>query len=188
MSLNPSNAIAARDNPGKTMFANLARGKRYHEVNPDTDRCVMCGQNRFNREKSDYCDYGWAEVCQKVDEVCLEELSKAGIGHDPTDEPADWLRENREVPFGYIGTHCRWMFRRAWYYWVAEGPGIPCDLAEEFHKEWGTQVRVDGHCGCPSPLYWFEGFSVGLYHIDTQEGLNAFAKLLSSIHKPRKEE
>lgn len=111
-----------------------------------------------------------------------KELKEAGITFSDA-----WWVDGGEVPAGGLGEHHLWSFRRAWYYWVAKGPGIPPELAEEFHKEWGTQVRVQGHCGCPSPLEYMEGFAVDLYHIDTQEGLNAFAKLLESIHKPRPE-
>jgi hypothetical protein len=78
-----------------------------------------------------------------------------------------------------------WEFRRLWTYWAAKGPGIPPDLAQGFHQTWGKQVRVAGHCGCPSPLEWCEGFAVGSYHIDTQDGLNAFVALLKSIHRPQ---
>lgn len=32
---------------------------REHSVNPTTDRCVMCGRNRFNRERTPNCDVKW---------------------------------------------------------------------------------------------------------------------------------
>lgn len=149
MSLNPSNLMAARDNPGKTMFPNLAR------------------------RRGDTASYA------EVDEQAQRELTTAGI---LAVGPHEWLRENSEVPAAYIGELCMWSFHRAWYYWIAKGPGIPSDKAEEFHQTWGTQVRVDGHCGCPSPLEWCHGFAVGHYHIDTQEGLTAFAELLRNIY------
>jgi hypothetical protein len=153
MSLNPSNLIAARENPGRTMFANLAR--RVPENAIET-----------------------AVVHDFVDGAVLAELRDAGIKATGMES----LRRDREVPTKYLGEHCRWGFRRNWYYWVATGPGVPADKAEEFHQEWGTQCRVEGHCGCPAPLESNRGFAVGLYHIDTQEGLAAFAKLLSSIY------
>lgn len=158
MSLNPSNAIAARANPGRTMFPNLARRREQPETTKTLDE--------------------WTAACRLVDEQVKKELEAAGIkaAH------GEWLRDNREVPAAYLGALCCWGFRRAWYYWVATGPGVPPDKAEAFHKDWGTQVRVDGHCGCPSPAEWFNGFAVGHYHIDTQEGLNAFAALLRSIY------
>ena len=119
----------------------------------------------------------------EVDEAIERELTEAGI------EISRLPNVNKgEVPTTvFCGTAHRWIFKRAWYYYIAKGDGIPPNIAEEFHGEWGTQVRVEGHCGCPSPLYYNEGFAVGSYHIDTQEGLNAFVQLLASIHKPRGE-
>jgi hypothetical protein len=80
-----------------------------------------------------------------------------------------------------MGALSLWHFTRAWYYWSAEGPGIPCDIAEKLHATHGKQVRVAGHCGCPSPSEWFKGFAVGSYHIDTPEGLKALADVIRSI-------
>lgn len=165
MSLNPSNLIAARANLRRAMFPNLAQRK------PELTTAHEIGQ--------------WASVCGRVDMICLDELAQAGIGHEPSTMPADFLRQG-EVPFGYVGSLCMWGFTHAWYYWVAEGPGIPADRAEEFHKTWGKQCRVNGHCGCPSPLEQNHGFAVGTYHIDTQDGLNAFSGLLSSIYVKEK--
>jgi adenosyl cobinamide kinase/adenosyl cobinamide phosphate guanylyltransferase len=42
---------------------------------------------------------------------------------------------------------------------------------------------VDGHCGCPSPREWHHGFAVGLYHVDTQEALNALADTIRRVHQ-----
>lgn len=150
MALNPSNLIAARANPGRRVFPNLA----------------YSGSDR--------------EKLARIDAQVLGELDQAGIH---AEGPAEFLRERREVPAAYLGQFFKWGFRRAWYYWVAEGPGVPPDAAEAFHRKWGTQARVDGHCGCPSPLEWNRGFAVGLYHIDTQEGLNAFAALLRGVYR-----
>lgn len=115
----------------------------------------------------------------EVDAQVKSELEQAGI---KAVGPHEWLRENKEVPAAYIGELCMWGFKRAWYYWVAEGPGIPPDKAQEFWEEWGTQVRTEGHGGCPSPLEYRQGFAVSMYHIDTLEGLVAFADLLRSIY------
>jgi len=117
-----------------------------------------------------------------IDETVLAELAAAGIKA----EGLEYLRGNLgEVPTQYVGSLCLWTFKRAWYYWVAEGPGVPPAKAEPFHQTWGKQVRVAGHCGCPSPREIHRGFAVGLYHIDSQEGLNAFAELLRSIYIER---
>lgn len=87
-----------------------------------------------------------------------------------------------EVPTKAMGELSMWGFRRCWYYWSAKGPGLPVEIAEKLHATHGTQVRVDGHCGCPSPREWFKGFGVGRYHIDTPEGLKALADALLSIY------
>jgi hypothetical protein len=77
-----------------------------------------------------------------------------------------------------------WKFSRNWYYWVAEVQyendeyGIPIDLAEEFHKQFGKEVRVAGHCGCPSPREWYKGKPCECYHVDTIRGFEALVKLL----------
>lgn len=87
-----------------------------------------------------------------------------------------------EVPSLAIGSLSGWVFERRWYYWAAHGPGIPCEIAEKLHATHGTEVRVEGHCGCPSPRVWRKGFAIGSYHIDTQEGLNTLAATLRSIY------
>lgn len=118
----------------------------------------------------------------EIQEIVRQELTQADCHYTEQDV---LLHCCGEVPTSILGLQSKWSFQRAWAYWVAKGPGIPSEIAEEFHKTWGQQVRVDGHCGCPSPLEWFEGFGVDSYHIDTQEGLNAFVALLKTIHKPR---
>jgi len=91
------------------------------------------------------------------------------------------LRDRGEVKTSISGSLLDWSFERAWYYWVAKGPGIPPKEADELNTKFGKEVRVDGHCGCPSPSEWFKGFAVGHYHIDTQEGLNALANTIRKI-------
>lgn len=117
----------------------------------------------------------YLEVCSEVSKKVIGELEQAKIlTYNGTD--------GGEVPTSVIGYYKGWVFRRRWYYYSAEGPGIPPDIAEEFHQKWGQVVRVEGHCGCPSPKEWCKGFGVGSYHIDTMEGLIAFHELLESIH------
>jgi hypothetical protein len=118
------------------------------------------------------------EIYDEVDGKVKAELEAAGI--EVMDLKSD-LHRKGEVPTAVIGIVKSWGFRRGFYYYIAEGPGIPPDRAEEFHQKWGQVVRVDGHCGCPSPKKYMGGFAVGLYHIDTIEGLTAFRILLESI-------
>lgn len=92
-----------------------------------------------------------------------------------------------EVPSGAFGSLSMWGFERCWYYWSAKGPGLPLEVAERLHASHGKDVRVDGHCGCPSPREWFKGFGVGAYHIDTPEGLKALADALLSVYDASKD-
>ncbi len=94
------------------------------------------------------------------------------------------LRWGGEPQSIVVGQLCGWSFRRAWYYWIAQGPAIPFAEAMELHKTHGQTVRVAGHCGCPSPLEWARGVQVpiGLYHVDNQDGLNALADTIRKIY------
>lgn len=117
------------------------------------------------------------EVVAEVTAVAKAELEAAGI------KPyiSSIFGRNSEVPSNAMGELSMWGFTRAWYYWVAKGPGIPVEIAEKLHATHGTQVRVAGHCGCPSPREWYKGFGVGSYHVDTPEGLKALADVIKSI-------
>lgn len=86
---------------------------------------------------------------------------------------------HHEVPFSYIGRLGPFKLWRAWYYWVVEGR-VPLDAANEMYAhEYGRRdVRVAGHCGCPSPDEWSHGGFVDGYHIDTQAGLCLFARTI----------
>ena len=114
-----------------------------------------------------------------LDSLIEEELTAAGI---ETAKMPNFYALRREVPTRVIGELHGWGFQRAWYYWVAEGPGIPSDVAMKLHETHGKEVRVAGHCGCPSPLEWYHGFAVGLYHVDTPEGLKALADAIKSVY------
>jgi hypothetical protein len=115
------------------------------------------------------------------DEVCARELEAAGIEVVTLPESCRY-GEPKTVVMGQLGM---WGFKRAWRYWIAEGPGIPPVEAEALHEEHGKVVRVDGHCGAPSPLEWFKGFAVGHYHVDAQEGLTALAETLNTLRRDR---
>jgi hypothetical protein len=113
-----------------------------------------------------------------VDAALSDELSAAGITvHDLGPVMKDLCRS--EVKTSIVGGLHGWQFKRAWYYWTAEGPGLPPSYATPLHESHGRVVRVAGHCGCPSPLEWFNGFAVGSYHVDTPDGLLALAAALN---------
>ena len=114
-----------------------------------------------------------------ADNEIAAELEAAGI---KVVKMPECFRDQHEVHTNIIGELGGWGFTRAWYYWIASGPGIPPDIAMKLHEKHGQEVRVDGHCGCPSPLEWHHGFAVGCYHVDSQEGLNALAEVIRSIY------
>lgn len=93
-----------------------------------------------------------------ADEYIEEELYLARIptGVEVTDD---------EVPYTIIGRLSGWVFKRAWYYYVAscpDGLGLPYDTAVGLHerkypissmryKTLGEAIRATGHCECPHP-------------------------------------
>lgn len=115
-------------------------------------------------------NYAGVEGC---DPHLIKELREAGIEVKYYD-----VRPRSEVPASVYGQIGKWKFERAWYYWMASGPAIPTSIAETLHATHGQEVRVEGHCGAPSPTEYCGNKGVSSYHIDSQEGLNALAKLL----------
>ena len=102
----------------------------------------------------------------------------------PTTLPTCCAEPVGEVKTSVIGVLHGWQFKRAWYYWVASGPGIEVEAAERLHATHGQSVRVDGHCGCPSPREWFKGLACGSYHVDDAEGLRALADCIKTLVQP----
>jgi len=116
---------------------------------------------------------------QIVKQELIDELTQAGIyAHD-----FGFLINDGEVKSPICGVLGSWSFKRAWYYWVAEGDGLPVDDAMKLHEYYGKVVRVDGDCTGPSPLERFRGFGVGSYHVDSQAGLKALADCIRSVYK-----
>lgn len=113
------------------------------------------------------------------DEEIANELVQAGI--NPIFLPKSYRKFQPEMRTIVIGSFMGWSFQRYWRYWVAKGPGIEVAAAEELHAEFGQEVRVDGHCMCPSPREQFKGLAVNLYHVDSQQGLNALAETIRSL-------
>jgi hypothetical protein len=136
----------------------------------------------YGYQRADKRDRWDASVVAEVTAACEAELQAARI--NVAIMP---LLQLGEVPSLAVGSLSGWTFERRWYYWTAEGPGIPCDIAERLHASHGKEVRVEGHCGCPSPREWRKGFAIGSYHVDTQEGLNALADTLRSIYDASKD-
>jgi hypothetical protein len=122
--------------------------------------------------------------CGDKDTEIAAELEAAGIEVQRLPESfRDNHPEMRTIVFGTIGP---WSFKRAWYYWVAKGPGIPPVEADKLQESHGSEVRADGDCACRGPRFWSQGFAAGVYHVDTEEGLKALADTIRSIFESRK--
>lgn len=143
------------------------------------DTANSTATRRFPNKAGDHAD---------TDDILRAELAAAGIptlqeaeGKGP-DFLADMLRRTSgEVKTSVIGCLHGWEFKRAWTYWIATGPGIEVDAAERLHAEHGRTVRVEGHCGCPSPREQFKGLACGSYHVDDAAGLKALADTIKEL-------
>jgi hypothetical protein len=113
-----------------------------------------------------------------IDDLLAAELTSADIEV----LRLQFLKDGRrEVDTSVRGSLHGWGFTRAWYYWVAEGPGLPPSYATPLHETHGRDVRVEGDCGSPSPMEARKGFAIGLYHVDTADGLKALADTLRLV-------
>ena len=143
----------------------------------------LCPSNTMVAEGTKFPNYAGRD---DVDDLLKKELTDAGI---EACEMGLLKNRGREVNTAIYGTlcpdpempRCAWHFERAWYYWVAKGPGIPLEHATRLHNTHGQVVRVDGHGGCPSPLEWNKGFAVDHYHVDTAEGLKALVDTIKQV-------
>jgi hypothetical protein len=83
---------------------------------------------------------------ETADDVIKLELKAAGIPICKF-----FGQHKHEVPWTYEGKLFGWTFRRAWYYWVADGR-LPLPVAQYIYNRDTTRaVRVAGHCGAPPP-------------------------------------
>lgn len=115
-----------------------------------------------------------------LDTALLDELNEAGAGHFKL--PESFRDSAGEVKTLVHGSLYGWTFDRAWYYWIVKGPGIPIDKAMQLQEAHGKVVRANGDCACRGPLFWNRGFPTTMYHVDTQEGLNALVSVIKRIY------
>jgi hypothetical protein len=124
----------------------------------------------------------------ETDGILIEELHAAGIQtmQESVGQPPEYMNSafrttSGEVKTSVMGVIGNWTFKRNWYYWVAEGPGIDIDTAMNLWKTIGKEVRANGDCGCRSPHMWNKGMSCGFYHVDTPEGLHQLASTIKRL-------
>jgi hypothetical protein len=181
--------IAEETNGGVKVFPNLARQIRTYARMP-----AELGEKSSGM--GEVLVPGAAEIVKDITQIVRAELVAAGIPGEMDKEGRigcydlalgglDWVKG--EVPTGLVGFFNKWKFERRWYYYAAEGAGIPPEFAVPFDKEWGKEARVNGDCACRGAEFWGEGFAISNYHIDTPQGLKAFVELLAKIYAPRRE-
>lgn len=95
---------------------------------------------------------------------------------------------SHEVPWSITGKLGPFIFTRAWRYWIVEGL-VPLAVAQELYGDpvGVTDIRVAGHCGCPSPeeydnLYTADGHRV--IEASERPKLEAFMKEVESALSP----
>lgn len=87
------------------------------------------------------------------DEDIRRELARSYI------DAVDVEEGNTEVPYSVIGKLGDMTLRRAWYYWAVKCR-VPLEIAKALYADpvGRTDIRVAGHCGCPTPeesAEWF---------------------------------
>jgi hypothetical protein len=116
-------------------------------------------------------------------ETCDTDIRRELMGAGITAETVE--RVSSEVPYSLVGRLGDWTFERAWYYWMAstpEGMGVPEAEAEGLNQKWRREVRVAGFASGTEVGDWLSNQgTVDSYHIDTPEGLSAFARLLGEV-------
>lgn len=115
----------------------------------------------------------------RVDAIVLHELSIASI---------PMVRHEHlvpgEVPTRLTGEFSLYeiTFRRFWYYWVMHSETyLSNEILIKLYAdvELRSSLRADGNCVPEDPI----GRRVNCYHIDTQEALNYFVRIINENHK-----
>jgi hypothetical protein len=109
----------------------------------------------------------------KCDNIIKKELKEADI-------ETIYCNSKGEVPYSIEGRYKHYFFKRAWIYWVITGI-TSLRIALKLYKRsteiekgyYGYPIRVNGNSSCPKPTR-----KVNIFHIDTQEGLNEFIKII----------
>lgn len=106
-----------------------------------------------------------------ADQQIQKELLKAGVEIVEHNQPL----KNSEIQTTLTGKIGNFEFRRAWYYWVVSGE-VPLNVAKELYENPNGRedIRVMGHCGCPSPEKWAEHYDADgkrLYPKELEEEL-----------------
>ena len=123
------------------------------------------------------------EVLRRLDNQVKEELLQAKIEiHEYSCFRYFDKDSFKEVPTAIVGILNNWKFDRRWRYWAVEGPGLSLEDAMPLFFQHGEDCRAYGHAGGENPLQLGKGDSVDVYHVDSQEALNALVHALQKSH------
>jgi hypothetical protein len=117
---------------------------------------------------------------KNCDEYIRRELTHARINIVERKLPAVG-----EVRYKLTGELHGWTFERRWYYYSCKG-AMPIEKARDLWNDplGRDDVRVDGHCGCPSPDESWEAKETGLvhtYHVGSEAGLRLLADAIREV-------
>jgi hypothetical protein len=124
------------------------------------------------------------ELC---DNFIRRELDRARI------DIVEGDRTTQEVPYSVTGKLGPFTFKRAWYYWVVQGP-MPLEVALELYADTvgKSDVRVAGHCACPPPeppwVEYYDADGFKLEHDPDGEQAADWANLHAKGHLKSPEE
>lgn len=117
------------------------------------------------------CDHG-----EELDTFLKSQLAQAGIKvHDSI------VNLCSEVGTSITGTLGPWMFRRGDCHWIAEGPGMPMEIADVIFQDKPEEICAGGLHPSTNPRHAFMGFCCPVYHVHTQEALTYFANKIRGI-------
>lgn len=136
---------------------------------------------------------------KRCDDHIKRELEKAGIAAVKIEE-----KNKGEVSYTIVGRLGTWELRRAWCYWIANSKKdiIPYGNAADMHDKeypshmfepetrdsdanvYGDVIRAYGDGNATHPKdnkFVMLANGCSHYHIDTQEGLNEFARTVKKL-------
>lgn len=170
MALNPSNNVAdGFPTLGDPPFNTVAKETALMEL---VEAGVPRGSSSFTTSEVQV----WKEGTNAW-KTARSGISFPGMG---TEEDKEWVQVH-SVKAEVFG----WEFSRSWYYWAAamhNGAPIPLEEAVHLDNMWGQVLRVNGHGGGQRPTG-----TVGSYHIDRPDGLEALIGTLKRLDEERRE-
>lgn len=107
------------------------------------------------------------------DEVIRRELERARVPVETCE------RVRGEVAYSVLGRLGDFTFRRAWYYYIVDGP-VPIEVAREIYADpvGRDDVRAGGDCGCISPddyaSEWYDERGVRLLDMEERKKLEDY--------------